>query len=87
MMRGMDERIQFLVRALAVVSAVLLLTFVWLVFGVVIGAVTWSSLESAVRGILCAGAVPGSATGVLLLVYWLNRRDDPRHAKRPPASP
>jgi hypothetical protein len=79
----MDERIQMLLRVLAVLSAVLLLTFVWLVFGVVIGALTWSSLESAVRGILCAGAVPASATGVLLLAYWLNRRDDPRHAKRP----
>jgi len=83
----MDWRIQYLWRALAVISAVLLLAFVWFVFGVLIGALSWSALEPAVQGILCAGAVPAAATGVLLLTYWLNHRDDPRCARRPPDGP
>jgi hypothetical protein len=83
----MSELIRFWLRVLIAVSSVLLLMFVWFVFGVVIGAFPWSALQAAVHGILCVGALPASAAGVLLLTHWLNRRDDPRRQKRPPDAP
>ena len=31
--------------------------------------------------------LPACTVAILYGIYWLNRRDDPRHAKRPPDDP
>jgi membrane associated rhomboid family serine protease len=81
------ERIGFCLRAAIAVSSVLLLIFVWFVFGVIIGVFPWSSLLTAIIFIGSIAAFPGAAGGVLLIARWLNRRDDPRRTKRQVSRP
>jgi hypothetical protein len=83
----MSELSRFWLRSAVAVFSALSLFFVWLFFGIAIGAIS-GSIGDIVMGWTCLIGGPFvSAGSILLLARWINRRNDPRHRKRPPDAP
>jgi hypothetical protein len=68
--------------ATAFVAGLLFLSPFWLLV-----LLTWLDAVAVLFVAIGVVSIPGGAVCIWLAVRWFNRRDDPRHAKRPPDEP